>query len=81
MQTFIKTVNYSHLMPTRYNLMDVNLGNLVGPDALENSEAKKSANIVRSLCPTPVSVSRALLCSGGLANLVGRVWVAPRVLV
>jgi len=46
LKTFIKTVNYNHLMPTRYTL-DVELKNLVTSEALENStkkvEAKKEA--------------------------------------
>ena len=47
LQTFIKTINYSHMMPTRYNLAEVDLKNTVTTEALENSEAKKSANKVR----------------------------------
>ena len=35
-KTFIKTVNYNHLMPTRYTL-DVDLKATVTPDALENA--------------------------------------------
>ena len=46
-QTFIKTINYSHLMPTRYNLADVDLKGTVSGEALENATAKKSANQVR----------------------------------
>ena len=45
-KTFIKTVNYQHLMPTRYTL-DVDRKGVVAPDTLENSskkvEAKKEA--------------------------------------
>lgn len=46
MQTFIKTMNYTHLMPTRYNLSDVDLKKVVASDALENSEKKLAANKV-----------------------------------
>merc|ERR1712216_375053 len=35
-KTFIKNVNYSHLMPTRYTL-DVDLKNVVTSDALDNA--------------------------------------------
>lgn len=41
-QTFIKTVNYNHLMPTRYTL-DVDLKATVTPDVLENSTKKVAA--------------------------------------
>merc|ERR1712036_197274 len=43
-KTFIKTINYSHMMPTRYNLADVDLKSSVTPEVNENSEAKKAAN-------------------------------------
>lgn len=52
MQTFIKTINYSHLMPTRYNLADVDLKGTVSGEALENASAKKSANQVRAAAPS-----------------------------
>ena len=41
-KTFIKTVNYNHLMPTRYSL-DVDLKATVTPDALENATKKTAA--------------------------------------
>lgn len=41
-QTFIKTVNYNHLMPTRYTL-EVDLKATVTPDVLENSTKKVAA--------------------------------------
>ena len=41
-KTFIKTVNYNHLMPTRYTL-DVDLKATVTPDALENATKKTAA--------------------------------------
>lgn len=46
-QTFIKTINYQHLMPTRYNLADVDLKKHVNAEVLENPEQKKAANKVR----------------------------------
>jgi Ribosomal L27e protein family len=47
-QTFIKTINYSHMMPTRYNLADVDLKSTITSEVNENSEAKKTANKVRA---------------------------------
>lgn len=41
-KTFIKNVNYSHLMPTRYTL-DVDLKNVVTSDALDNATKKVAA--------------------------------------
>ena len=41
-KTFIKTVNYNHLMPTRYSL-DVDLKATVTPDALDNATKKTAA--------------------------------------
>ena len=38
LQTFIKTVNYNHIMPTRYTL-DVDL-KFVSPDVLEDATKK-----------------------------------------
>jgi hypothetical protein len=49
LQTFIKTINYSHLMPTRYNLADVDLKTTVSSESVENSEAKKASNKVSCL--------------------------------
>lgn len=43
-QTFIKTVNYNHLMPTRYTL-DLDLKNVAG-DVLENTTKKVDARKV-----------------------------------
>eukprot|EP00877_Chromochloris_zofingiensis_P014832 jgi/Chrzof1/9602/Cz04g09100.t1 len=46
LKTFVKVVNYNHIMPTRYTL-DVDLKGVVTPDILENSskrvEARKEA--------------------------------------
>jgi hypothetical protein len=39
-------MNYTHLLPTRYNLSDVDLKKCIASDALENSEKKLAANKV-----------------------------------
>ncbi|XP_050226662.1 60S ribosomal protein L27-like [Mercurialis annua] len=41
-KAFIRTVNYSHLMPTRYTL-DVDLKDVVNPDALASKDKKVTA--------------------------------------
>ena len=46
-QTFIKTVNYNHIMPTRYTL-DVDL-KFVSPDVLEDATKKVETKKVSSL--------------------------------
>jgi hypothetical protein len=46
LQTFIKMVNYSHLMPTRYTLTDVDTSK-VTVDCLDNSTKKVEAQKVR----------------------------------
>jgi ribosomal protein L14E/L6E/L27E len=46
-QTFVKAVNYNHLMPTRYTL-DVDLKGVVGPESMENSSKKTEARKVRA---------------------------------
>lgn len=46
MQTFIKVVNYTHLMPTRYNLSDVDLKKVISAETTDNAEKKKEANKV-----------------------------------
>ncbi|KDD76779.1 hypothetical protein H632_c107p1 [Helicosporidium sp. ATCC 50920] len=43
LRTFVKAVNYQHMMPTRYTL-DVDLKNVVGADAVENSSKRKATN-------------------------------------
>ncbi|KAL6769325.1 RPL27 [Auxenochlorella protothecoides x Auxenochlorella symbiontica] len=43
LKTFIKAVNYTHLMPTRYTL-DLELKGVVSNEALENSTKRKEAN-------------------------------------
>ena len=42
LKTFVKTVNYQHLMPTRYNL-EVELKNVVTTDVSDNSSKKVEA--------------------------------------
>ena len=42
LRTFVKLVNYTHLMPTRYNL-DVDLKAAVGADAAESASKRKEA--------------------------------------
>ena len=46
LQTFIKTVNYNHIMPTRYTL-DVDFKTSVSNDVLENSTKKVEVQKVR----------------------------------
>ena len=43
LQTFIKLVNYQHIMPTRYTL-EVELKGVVSPDCVDNSTKKVEAN-------------------------------------
>jgi len=43
MKTFIKLVNYQHIMPTRYTL-EVELKGVVTPDCVDNSTKKVEAN-------------------------------------
>jgi ribosomal protein L14E/L6E/L27E len=43
LQTFIKLVNYQHIMPTRYTL-EVELKGVVTPDCVDNSTKKVEAN-------------------------------------
>ncbi len=57
MQTFVKAVNYNHLMPTRYTL-DVDLKGVVGPESLENSSKKTEARKVRRMCPLDLPLLR-----------------------
>ena len=44
-QTFIKAVNYQHIMPTRYTL-DLDLKNAVPTDVLDNPDRKDDARRV-----------------------------------
>ncbi len=47
LKTFVKTVNYNHMMPTRYTL-DVDLKAVVTPDVSDNSTKKVEARKVRA---------------------------------
>lgn len=49
LQTFIKTVNYTHLMPTRYT-MDVDFSKNVTAEVTENSTKKVEARKVCLEC-------------------------------
>jgi large subunit ribosomal protein L27e len=41
-KAFVKTVNYNHLMPTRYTVAtDIDLKNVVNEDKLSNKETRK----------------------------------------
>lgn len=42
-KTFIKVVNYQHIMPTRYNL-NVDLKNMVTNESIDNSTKRTEAN-------------------------------------
>lgn len=44
LKTFIKVVNYQHMMPTRYNLSGVDLKDIVTNEAVESSSKRKEAN-------------------------------------
>jgi Ribosomal L27e protein family len=44
-QTFVKIVNYQHMMPTRYTL-DVDLKSVVSADSVDNSSKRKEASKV-----------------------------------
>ncbi len=46
LQTFLKVVNYQHLMPTRYTL-DVDLKSLVTADVVDNSTKRIEVRKVR----------------------------------
>lgn len=52
-QTFIKTVNYNHMMPTRYTL-DIDMKTFVSAEATESSTKKIEARKVRYALPCPV---------------------------
>merc|ERR1712151_975447 len=44
MKTFVKLVNYNHVMPTRYSL-DVDLKANITPDVVDNATKRKSASL------------------------------------
>lgn len=50
------------MMPTRYNLADVDLKGTIPSDVNDNSEAKKSANKVRFIA-LPAGLASALFTS------------------
>ena len=45
LQSFIKVVNYQHMMPTRYTL-DVDLKSIVTADVVDNSTKRKEVRLV-----------------------------------
>lgn len=45
LQSFIKIVNYQHMMPTRYTL-DVDLKSIVTVDVVDNSTKRKEVRLV-----------------------------------
>ena len=63
LQCFVKTVNYQHMMPTRYAL-DVDLKNVVTSESLENSSKRTSARKVNT-CMSTLCMHVAVLQSGG----------------
>jgi len=42
-KTFIKYINYNHLMPTRYSVPDLDLKNLVTPEAVKKLDDREKA--------------------------------------
>ena len=71
-KTFIKTINYNHLMPTRYTL-DVDLKSTVTADVLDNPTKKVAARKVSSgtniwdrIQAIDESRERFTLCAGQL---------------
>eukprot|EP01122_Echinamoeba_exundans_P000007 TRINITY_DN10003_c0_g1_i1.p1 TRINITY_DN10003_c0_g1~~TRINITY_DN10003_c0_g1_i1.p1 ORF type:complete len:134 (-),score=46.85 TRINITY_DN10003_c0_g1_i1:352-753(-) len=46
---FIKVVNYNHLMPTRYNLENLELKGVVDEHSVQADKKKKSKNKLRTL--------------------------------
>lgn len=46
---FIKAVNYTHLMPTRYNLDDIDFKNIVGDDAILPAKRQKIKRKVKPI--------------------------------
>ena len=79
-QTFVKTVNFQHMMPTRYTL-DVDLKNLVTPEALESATKKVEARKVRMgvhvgdrCCTTGHGAWRDALAGGEWPFTRGHAW-------
>jgi len=40
---FIKYINYNHMMPTRYTVTDIELKNIVKPEALKKQDTRETA--------------------------------------
>lgn len=53
-KTFIKVVNYNHIMPTRYTL-DVDLKGVVTPETSDDSSKKTDANKVGRVAASGVN--------------------------
>ena len=66
LQCFVKTVNYQHMMPTRYAL-DVDLKNVVTSESLENSSKRTSARKV-NMCISTLCMHAVVLQSTGLSG-------------
>lgn len=63
LQTFIKVVNYQHMMPTRYTL-DVDLKAAVPADVLDQEDKKEDA---RKVCSEYRSADAPLLSAASIA--------------
>eukprot|EP00955_Chlamydomonas_euryale_P111013 366031-Chlamydomonas_euryale.AAC.17 len=69
--TFIKTVNYNHLMPTRYTL-DVDFKGVVSGEVIDNSTKKVEAAKVRPhahIWVMPMIVARCGMNRGAITGL------------
>jgi large subunit ribosomal protein L27e len=40
---FVKYINYTHIMPTRYSVNDIDVKSVVTPDVMEKGDTKESA--------------------------------------
>merc|ERR1712061_373199 len=66
LKTFVKLVNYNHLMPTRYSL-DVDLKASITPDVVDNATKRKNASLeAKKVFEEKFKGARA---SGSLASL------------
>ena len=61
LQTFVKVVNYQHLMPTRYTL-DVDLKGIVTQEALDNSTKRTEARKVSMHCVSKAGLGFLNVC-------------------
>ena len=59
-QTTIKTVNYTHMMPTRYTL-DTDLRTLFTNDVLKERKLQKETSLVRQLWGTRMQQAQPAL--------------------